>query len=195
MTKFQVICADPPWQFGDKLPGNKRGAAKHYRCLSLDELKAFPLPPIAADSLLFLWRVAAMPQEALDVCSAWGFSPKSELVWLKRTTSGKRHFGMGHYVRAEHEVCIIATRGRGIDLIASHKIRSVFEGQVGRHSEKPRAFYELVRELTTGRRCELFARRTHRGFTAFGDQVEDSELRLEGGCEACGLPRGLEMRA
>jgi N6-adenosine-specific RNA methylase IME4 len=172
---FQVVTADPPWKFGDHLPGPKRGASSHYATLSLDELKAFPLPPIAPDSLLFLWRVAAMPQEALDVCRAWDFTPKSELVWLKRTATGKRHMGMGHYVRAEHETCIVATRGRGIDLIRSHSIRSTFEAPAGVHSAKPSEFYDLVRQLVdpSARKAELFARRPHPGFVAFGDQVEE----------------------
>lgn len=174
MRAFQVICADPPWKFGDLLPGKGRGAAKHYGCLTVKELERFDLPPIADDALLFLWRVAAMPDEALRVCRAWGFEPKSEIVWLKQTATGKRHFGMGHYVRASHETCIIASRGRGLKLIARRNVRSVFEAVASRrHSEKPRAFYEIVRELTTGDRCELFARTPHVGFTAFGNQVAE----------------------
>lgn len=172
MTPFQIICADCPWKFGDRLPGPKRGASKFYPCMTAAELEAFGLPPVADDALLFLWKVAAMPEEASRVIRAWGFKAKSELVWLKTTKTGKRHFGMGRYTRQSHETCIIATRGRGIKLIANHGIRSVFEAPVGRHSEKPDAFYEIVRELTTGRRCELFARRVRKGFTPFGNQVE-----------------------
>ncbi len=171
---FQVICADPPWKFGDSLPGPKRGASKHYECLSVRELESFELPSVADDALLFLWRVAAMPDEALRVCRAWGFKPKSELVWIKTTKAGKRAFGMGHYTRHCHETCIIATRGRGLRLIADHGIRSVFDAPVARHSEKPDAFYEIVRELTTGSRCEIFARRQRPGFVSFGNQVEVS---------------------
>jgi N6-adenosine-specific RNA methylase IME4 len=170
---FQIVAADCPWRFGDSLPGPKRGADKHYETLTVEQLKTFALPPIGADALLFLWRVAAMPQEALDVCAAWGFEPKSEIVWIKKTVTGARHMGMGRYVRNEHETCIIATRGRGLDLIVDHGIRSTFEAPVARHSEKPDEFYELVRKLTTGRRCELFARRRRPGFWPFGDQVAE----------------------
>lgn len=77
---YRVIVADPPWQFGDALPGPKRGATSHYETLSLGALKNFPLPPIADDAMLLLWRVAAMQQEALDVVKAWGFKVKSEIV-------------------------------------------------------------------------------------------------------------------
>ncbi len=171
---FQVVVSDPPWLFGDSLPGPKRGAVAHYDCLTVDQLKAFELPPIGKDALLFLWRVAAMQQEALDVAKTWGFTVKSELVWIKKTVTGLPHFGMGRFVRASHETCLIATRGRGLDLIANHSTRSTFEAPIGRHSEKPDRFYELVRELTMGRRCELFARRKRAGFVAFGDQVEAS---------------------
>lgn len=170
---FSIVVADPPWKFDDGLPGAGRGAEKHYGCLSLAELERFPLPPIADDALLFLWRVAAMPQEALDVCGAWGFVPKSELVWLKRTVNDKRHMGMGRYVRAEHETCIIASRGRGLDLVVQHNVRSTFEAVVGRHSEKPDRFYEIVRAMCSGTKAELFARRTRPGFTPFGNQVEE----------------------
>jgi N6-adenosine-specific RNA methylase IME4 len=170
---FDVVCADPPWSYGDSLPGKARGAVKHYGCLPLAEIKDYRLPPVAKDALLFLWCVEAMPQEALDVVSAWGFTPKTSMVWAKLTRTGKRHFGMGRFVRASHERCIIATRGRGIDLVRDHSIRSVFEAPVGRHSEKPDEFYALVAKMTSGRRCELFARRPRPGFVPFGDQVEE----------------------
>ena len=103
------IIADPPWKFGDSLPGNTRGASSQYDCMTVAALKVMPLPVISADAVLFLWRVASMQQEALDVARAWGFVVKSEIVWQKLTTKGKAHFGMGHYVRASHEVCLICT--------------------------------------------------------------------------------------
>ena len=167
---FACVVADPPWRFGDSLPGDKRGATKHYACLPLWEIQRFPLPPIAADAYLFLWRVAAMPREALDVASAWGFAPKTELVWRKQTQTGRRHFGMGRHLRAEHETCIVAVRGRPKPLTRS--IRSVFDAPVGVHSAKPDAFYALVEELAPGPRVELFARRKREGWTCFGNEVE-----------------------
>lgn len=96
---FRVISADPPWPFSDKLPGSGRGAAKHYNVLTLDQIKAFPLPPIADDAALFLWRVASMSEEAHAVERAWGFSHKTEIVWEKQSVcskcrgTGKRHAG------------------------------------------------------------------------------------------------------
>jgi N6-adenosine-specific RNA methylase IME4 len=170
MQAARVIVADPAWSFSDRLPGKGRGAEKHYRCMSLDDIKSFELPPIWSNSVLFLWRVAAMQQEALDVAKAWGFTPKSELVWQKLTRTGKQHFGMGHYVRASHEVCLICVRGRAMPKHRSQ--RSVFSAPVGRHSEKPTAFYDIVREMYDGPRVALFERKQREGFECFGDQLE-----------------------
>lgn len=173
----RVLVADPPWSFGDTLPGPGRGAAKHYDCMSIESIKAFALPPMAPDAALFLWRVASMPQEALDVVRAWGFVPKTELVWLKRTSRGKRHFGMGRYLRAEHETCIVATRGRAS--VAVRNVRSAFEAPVGRHSAKPDDFFRIVESLYPldefGEHVELFARKRRAGWVGIGNELPPNE--------------------
>jgi N6-adenosine-specific RNA methylase IME4 len=109
--RYRVIVADPPWPFRDQLPGNGRGAIAHYNLMSIVEIMAFPLPLLYESSILFLWRVAAMQREAMAVIDAWDFELKTEIVWKKLTPNGKRFFGMGRIVRAEHEVCLVATSG------------------------------------------------------------------------------------
>ncbi len=175
---YRVVVADPPWQFGDKLPGKGRGAVKHYRVLSPIDIERFVSRnaiEIADDAVLFLWRVAAMPEEALLVVRAWGFVPKSEIVWLKRTVNGRRWFGMGRTVRMEHETCIVATRGRV--KVLDRSIRSTFEAPAGEHSEKPEVFYtDIVEKLFPGPYLELFARRQRAGWTCVGDELrKDAE--------------------
>lgn len=172
---FACLVADPPWQFGDKLPGPGRGAEKHYATLDVAAICAFELPPLAADAYLFLWRVASMQAEALDVVRAWGFTLKTELVWLKRTSGGKRWFGMGRTLRAEHETCLIATRGR--PHVLNRSTRSTFEAEVpdGRHSAKPEQFFDLVEALVPGPYVELFARRVRPGWTCLGNDPAITE--------------------
>lgn len=167
--RARVLVADPPWLFGDKLPGKGRGASKHYQCLSQADLLSFRLPKLADDSVLFLWRVSSMQQEALDVVKAWGFTLKTELVWRKQTVTGKRHFGMGRILRAEHETCLIATRGRMAPKVRN--VRSTFRAPVGRHSEKPERFFEIVEELFDGPYVELFARRHRAGWKCLGNEL------------------------
>jgi N6-adenosine-specific RNA methylase IME4 len=166
---FACIVADPPWSFGDKLPGNGRGAAKHYATLSVPDLQSFPLPELADNAYLFMWRVSSQVEEAYSVARAWGFTPKTEIVWVKRTVNGKRWFGMGRTLRAEHETCIVATRGK--PSVLNKSTRSTFEAVVpdGRHSAKPEAFFDLVESLVAGPYVELFARRVRPGWTCLGN--------------------------
>ena len=173
---FHVISADPPWPFHDKLPGKHRGAARNYKLLSVEDICRFPLPLLADDCVLFLWRVASQPQAALDVVRMWGFVPKTELIWLKKTVNGGRWFGMGRTLRAEHETCIIATRGR--PQMLNHSTRSTFvtdfEGLSAvneGHSRKPEEFYRIVESLFAGPYVELFARKQRTGWVCLGDEA------------------------
>lgn len=177
---FCVLVADPAWKLSDKLPGRSRGAEKNYRCLAVEKIVRFDLPPIADRAVLFLWRLASMPQEALDVVRFWGFKPKSEIVWRKLTKTGKPWIGMGRTVRSAHETCIVATRGRF--KVANRSVRSVFEAKVpvdehGKyiHSAKPAEFFELVHRLVGEQypRMELFARQRRAGWAAIGDELPE----------------------
>lgn len=182
-----VLAADPPWKFGDALPGKTRGASKNYKTMTVEEICAFSLPRLADDALLFLWRVAAMPTEAIQVARAWGFEPKSEIVWVKTLPDPGDvvlHFGMGRYVRASHETCIIAARGRAVRLVHNHGVRSVFFAHVGEHSAKPDEFYRIVRRLVRHanrpgpRMVELFARGAPReGWETYGFEAAGSPSR------------------
>jgi len=163
-----VLVADPPWLLDDAL--GKRGATFHYACMTLDQIIGITLPTLGTDAVLFLWRLGSMQSEALAVARGWGFVPKAELVWIKTTKHGKRHFGMGRYVRASHETCLIATRGKARP--ERRDVRSTFEAPVGVHSAKPDKFYSIVESLyPESIRYELFARRARPGWWQFGDQL------------------------
>jgi N6-adenosine-specific RNA methylase IME4 len=187
MTPYRVLCADPPWKFGDSLPGKGRGAAKHYATMRVEEICAYPIPPVADDAVLFLWRVASMQMEALMVAEAWGFTPKTEVVWVKTTSPVRTAylgpsraqevwqyftlaFGMGRTVRASHEACLVATRGKFKP--KEKNVRSVFFAPRGVHSEKPESFYTgVVEKLSDGPYVELFARRRRAGWASEGLEV------------------------
>ena len=178
-TKFACIVADPAWKFKDSLPGNTRGAAKNYHVEMLEKIKRTKLPPIADDAYLFMWRVSAMVPEAYEVVKAWEFNHKSEIVWNKKTKHGKQHFGMGHHVRASHESCIIATRGRPERLNKNTRslFDTVFEAVVpSEHSKKPDEFYALIEAFCNGPRVELFAREQRKGWTCLGDEMPNPTI-------------------
>ena len=173
MSPFGVVVADCPWKFGDKLPGAGRGAEKHYTCMDLAKLCAFPLPPIADDAWLIFWRVGSMQAEALAVIAAWGFKPPvSELIWVKTAKAGGLRWGMGRSVRNCHEVALVCKRGKPER--ASASVPSVIFAPRGEHSEKPQAFYAAVEKLTGAEasRVELFGRRQRDGWTVLGDESD-----------------------
>lgn len=176
---FGVVYADPPWRFGDALPGPGRGATKHYATMTVADIKAVPMPPLAADAWLFLWRVAAMQREALEVIEAWGFGePKAEIVWVKTTKAGNPHTGMGRSVRNSHEVCLIAKRGKPERASASEV--SVVLAPRQEHSRKPDEVAEKIERLT--QRCprlELFARRHRPGWYTHGLELYTHGLELK----------------
>ncbi len=174
----RVLIVDAPWKFGDQLPGNGRGAQKHYACMSVSEIIRMPLPPLHDDCVLFLWRVSSMVEEAYQVCRAWDFTPKSELVWEKTTGSTdengdeKLSMGMGRILRGAHETCIVAARGDRIETMSKSE-RTVLRAPRTAHSEKPEGFYQLVErlyplELWPESHVEIFARRRRSGWVQFG---------------------------
>ena len=168
--KYSIIYADPPWQFSNKKTGGslKSGAQSKYMTTSIEVLKAMDVNSLAADdALLVMWWVGSMPQEAIDLVNAWGFTLKNMngIVWNKLTANNNPHFGMGFYTRAGSESCLIATKGKFKP--ASRSVRAVFraeeqiqfEGKILRHSEKPKQVRELIVELAGDLpRLEMFNR-------------------------------------
>lgn len=167
---YDVIVADPPWDFenySDK--GTKKGADAHYRVMPLAEIKTLRVADLAKrDCLLLLWATGCMWPQALATLKAWGFTYKSEIVWAKTTKHGKSRMGTGYRVRTMHEPILVGTIGN-----PHHKaFPSLFRGLAREHSRKPDEFYEIVRNCTLGaNRCDLFSREHHIGFIPWGDEV------------------------
>ena len=186
--KYRIAVVDPAWKFSDALPGKKRGAEKHYTCLSIDDLKKLEMPEFEDNAIMFLWRVASMQEEAIDLMRAYGFKTKSEIVWVKEKIKPQPihgpqdlAFGMGRITRGSHEVCLVGTRGKVSSLIKDHAVRSVFFAPRRKHSQKPKEFYDLVERLTggVGPYVDIFAREKHReGWDFIGNEV-GIELKIK----------------
>jgi hypothetical protein len=73
--RFGVIYADPPWPF-DLWPeqGRQRSTEGHYEPMTLDQIKALPVRPLAAENCaLCLWSVWPELPGVLEVIQSWGF--------------------------------------------------------------------------------------------------------------------------
>jgi N6-adenosine-specific RNA methylase IME4 len=160
---FQMIYADPPWQLGS--PESPNAPENHYPTLPLEEIKA--LEVLAADdAVLFLWAVASRLCEALEVMRAWGFEPKSNLVWVKDG------IGLGTWVRHRHELLLIGARGTFPPAAPSARPDSVIEAKRRRHSQKPDCVYELLEQMYPwASKLELFARTRRPGWASWGNEV------------------------
>ncbi len=173
MHGFSLIFADPPWRYRDSCDAGSRGACHKYGVMTVDELAGLDVESIAApDCLLALWWVAPMPEEALAVVRAWGFTLRTMkgFTWHKRTRNGHSHFGMGHWTRANTEDCLFATRGSPKRIDAA--VRQFIDAPVLRHSEKPaEARTRLVQLMGDVPRIELFARTKSPGWAAWGNEV------------------------
>lgn len=176
--KYGLILADPPWQFSNKKTGGsmKSGATNQYSCMTIDDLKLMDVQSISADDcILVMWWVGSMPQEAIDLVSAWGFKLKNMngFVWKKLTKKGLPFFGMGFWTRAGSESCIVAIKGKPQP--ASRSVRAVFESKARSHSEKPEEIYSLCKEMAGDvPMLDMFSRKSRDGWDCFGDEVDGS---------------------
>lgn len=161
---FDLIYADPPWQLGS--PSSPNSPEQHYPTLPTGSIAELAVPA-AKDAVLFLWAVSSLLRDALEVISAWEFTPKTNLVWVKPS------IGLGNYLRNRHELLLLATRGRYPTPPPDRRPDSVVEARRGRHSEKPNCFYELIEQMYPhAQRLELFARGKHRpGWSAWGNEA------------------------
>ena len=161
---FQLLYADPPWQLGS--PDGLNAPERHYPTLPLEQIKALEVPA-ADNALLALWAVNCLLPEALELIEAWGFDYKTNLAWVKPSP------GLGNWVRNQHELLLLATRGRFPLAEPDLRFSSVIEAERGRHSQKPAIVYELIeRAWPATSKLELFARQARPGWAAWGNQLE-----------------------
>ena len=181
--KFEIVLADPPWNEsgGGKI---KRGADMHYKLMKTKDIIALGprlMPYIADDAFLFLWVTNRYLQAGLDTLSAWGFSYRTNFVWVKD------RIGLGFYARGQHELCLLGVRGsparsqrgggggsNGFDIYPS-----VLNAPRGIHSKKPEAFYKIIESYKThaDSLClELFARDVRANWSSWGNELEKSDL-------------------
>jgi N6-adenosine-specific RNA methylase IME4 len=154
--RYGLIYADPPWQFEvySRETGLERDASNHYPVMTLDAIKALPVPSIAApDCVLALWGTAPMILHAFATMASWGFEYKSQAVWVKDK------IGLGFWFRGKHEILLIGTRGHPPAPAPGMNFPSVIEAPTHEHSRKPDRVREILEAyFPTVPKVELFAR-------------------------------------
>ncbi len=186
---YSVLVVDPPWSYGSDT-GRTRTAEFHYDTLGNNGkevnrktgagiesiIRATPVIGMATtDAHLYMWTTNPKLPFSFEIVRAWGFEYKTMLTWVKTTRAGELHRGgMGWFFRGATEHIIFAVKGNKPIPSALRKPNVVLATPT-KHSEKPTAFYDLVRGLYPDkeRMIDLYGRRKHDRFDSWGNETEE----------------------
>lgn len=173
---YKTLVIDFPWEIDDGF-AKRLTDTKHYRfgknlpypTMPDEDILNFPINEFAdKECALFIWIIQKKTPLVFKILEKWGFKFNLVLTWKKNTGIGLK----GFYRNSEN--CIYAYRGKmGVDWGKGNYIKTCFEAPVTRNSEKPDVFYDMIRDRTKEPRIDIFARKRHFGFDAWGDQVEN----------------------
>ena len=167
MKKYQIIYADPPWQF--QAGGGRKPP---YPVMKIRDIYRLPVQNITdKNCILFLWATYPHLAYCLETIKWWGFEFKTvAFTWVK-TLNGKYPIGTGYWTRANPEICLLGTKGNIKRKSAS--VRNLLISERQSHSEKPLEIRDRIIELVGDLpRIELFARQKVEGWDCWGNEVE-----------------------
>lgn len=187
--KFDIIYADPPWDYNGKLQFDNSSkdsekinlskkifissAAFKYPTLKTKELMKLPLQDIAKDDcLLFMWVTNPHLDQALELGKAWGFEYRTvAFVWDKMVHNP------GIYTLSNCELCLVFKRGKIPSPRGARNIQQLIRSPRKKHSEKPSEVMEAIEKMfPSQKRIELFSRRKTKGWSVWGlDVLEKGE--------------------
>lgn len=165
---FDVLVIDPPWPM-QKIPRDVRPSQVgfDYPTMTADEILNWTLPrEKAADNChLFLWTTHKFLPLAFACLNAWEARYTCTFVWHK--PGGIQPLNLP---QLNCEFSLYARYGNP-RFIEATAFNVCFEASRGAHSEKPEAFYDLLRRVTAGRRLDMFNRRSIDGFVGWGKEA------------------------
>ena len=182
MKKYQIIYADPPWSYGDKMLGHQ-GAETHYKTMSNKHVCSLNISDISdKDCCLFIWATSPLLPEAFDAMKSWGFKYKTvAFCWSKHTKNEKPVSNLGRWTMGNVELCLLGVKGTPNSWRQDKSIKQLVWAERTKHSKKPEEVRKRIVHLLGDRpRIELFAREKTEGWDVWGNEVEsDMELTKE----------------
>ena len=179
--KYNIIYADPPWQFNSRIHQENRGFTHsledHYDTMKDKDIKDLPVQDIADDDcILFMWVVDSHLKEGIEVIESWGFTYRTiGFTWVKEypnTFPPQICFNFSPYLLKSTEICLIGMKGKLKNIKDRDDVKGLcFEART-KHSEKP---HEIRRRIETMckdlPKIELFARKNFDAWDASGNEV------------------------
>ena len=185
--QFDIIYADPPWDYGGKLQFDKSSksaeeidlgrnifissASFKYPTMKLEELKQIPIREIAKeDCLLFMWATSPHLAQAISLGEEWGFKYRTvAFIWDKMVHNP------GQYTLSNCELCLVFKRGKIPQPRGARNVQQLIKSPRGTHSVKPDGVREAIQSMFPSQdKIELFARRKSCDWTAWGLDVLDA---------------------
>ena len=167
--EFHTILADPPWRFinrtGKTSPEHRR--LHRYPTMALTDIHALPVSSLSGTPChLYLWVPNALLADGLSTLAAWGFTYKTQLIWLKILRDGQPDIrGCGFYFRGVTESILFGTKGQLRPRSAGRRTANLLSAQKREHSRKPNELYTLIESCSHSPYLELFARFPRTGWT------------------------------
>lgn len=186
--KYQIIYADPPWDYGGKMQYDKSSIKSHnidwekeifisaanfkYPTVKTSDLKKIPIQQICADDcLLFMWVTNPHLAQGIELASAWGFEYKTvAFIW------DKMNHNPGQYTLSNCELCLVFKRGRIPQPRGARNIQQLVRSPRGAHSVKPKEIRDNIAKMFPSQaKIELFARQVCDGWDAWGLDVREEK--------------------
>ena len=185
---YDVIYADPCWQYGSKSyqDGNRqmKSLDNYYETMPTKEIAKLPVQSISNDDCVcFMWVTDSHLADGLEVMKEWGFNYKTiAFTWVKQTKNGNTCYNFSPYTLKSTEICIVGVKGKLGNVKAVNTIKGLVFAERTIHSRKPSQIRDLISEWCGNKpRIELFARERVDGWDCWGNEVstEHQEVSTE----------------
>ena len=144
----------------------RQGKFLSYATMELEEIAKLPIANLAdpRGCHIYLWVTQKFLPSGLDLLKVWGVLYQCIMTWVKPTgfTPYSWMYNTEHVLFGHLGSLPLEKKG----------LKLSFEAPVTRHSAKPDAFFERVRQASPGPRLEMFSRRSHDGFDSWGAEAE-----------------------
>lgn len=171
--KYNIIYADPPWQYKDVKANDPRLGGITYPTMKLEDICNLPISGLCEkDTILFMWVTMPMLREGLQVIESGGFKYKTcAFTWVKQNPKNDGIYsGLGHWTNGNAELCLLATKGKPKRI--TKNIKQIVLAHRSRHSEKPSEVRDRIVSLMGDLpRIELSARQYADGWDCWGNEV------------------------